>query len=1273
MNDKIKITVITWDTYEVMIKTAAKLCNVDIDFYSRHYFEKDQATLSKAIASMRDSDIIVLNQTRQPYWDDILDEAQKLKNNKKLISMGTDPVDWGLTSVDPKIAIECYKYLTNNGEENCCRMIDYLKKTVMDMDVEVLPPCTMPWQGIIHYKEPEHIFETTEEYLEWYKSDPSKPWVAVLASRSCWIIDGCRIESQVAKDLEESGANVILIISMSIHDDERGSINIGEAIDRYLVRDGKPIVNAIVKTMGFMINRVRKSEEGIKRFDKSVDLLTSLNVPVFQPIIASNMTAEKWKTVSGLSTDISWSVALPEFEGLIEPMILGCARASDDGEYERVVFLDRSKHLAERVMARIALGKKPVKDRKIVFFLNNHPCSGLEANVGAASHLDTHQSMVKILNAMKDAGYYVTGIPKDSKEFIDTILERKALSEFRWTTVQEMKKCGGVVHMMSVQEYNEFFRTLSKEIQDDVIKTWGEPPGTGMVLDDEIMITGVSYGNVMVAVQPKRGCFGARCDGGVCKILHDPLCPPTHQYLASYHYYEEIWGSDAVIHVGTHGNLEFLPGKSVGMTKDCYPDIGIGKTPHIYIYNSDNPPEGTIAKRRSYATLIDHMQSVMTASELYDDFSRLEETLAQYDSARSDPSQSHQLHHMILEAANAANLKELGLNKDMPLDECVRLCHEALSKVRNSQMNLGMHVFGELPEGDRRTEFINSIMRYDSGHGSIRDLIANIMDLDLNDLYASQGDINDKFNISNGALIEDIGNKTRDFIGCILNGKDADGAFSDIGLSPNKLQSDEMVKYIDTIEEVDNRVDRSLEIESFLNALDGHYTPPGPSGVITRGGADILPTGRNFYSLDPFSVPTRAAWRVGIMLANSLLKKYSEETDTIPENVAFFWMSGDIMSAGGEMMAQIMYLLGVRPIYDSAGHVKKFDIIPLSELNRPRIDVTVRTSGILRDMFINCIDLIDSAVNAVSGLDEPPHMNYVRKHTLDSIKNGTAPVDATARLFSAPPGSYVSGVNLAVYASSWKTEEDLAKIYIATNGYAYGNGRNGEAKHEQFAEDLATVSITYNKIHSDEHDLLGCCCYFSNQGGLTAASKYLSGKDVKSYFGDTREPKDVNVHTLADELRRTVRTKLLNPAWIEGMKEHGYKGASDIMKRVGRVYGWEASTQVVDDWVFDDIASKFVNDDEMREFFKENNPYALEEITRRLLEAEQRELWNADEQTLNALRNNYVEIESWLEDLAGEGEFQGGSVDIITSDEVENWNNNIAPIINSIHKHNPNN
>ncbi|MDY0224842.1 MAG: cobaltochelatase subunit CobN, partial [Candidatus Methanomethylophilaceae archaeon] len=604
---------------------------------------------------------------------------------------------------------------------------------------------------------------------------------------------------------------------------------------------------------------------------------------------------------------------------------------------------------------------------------------------------------------------------------------------------------------------------------------------------------------------------------------------------------------------------------------------------------------------------------------------------------------------------------------------CVRLCHEALSKVRNSQMNLGMHIFGELPEGDRRTEFINSIMRYDSGHGSIRDLIANIMDLDLNDLYASQGDINDKFNISNGALIEDIGNKTRDFIGCILNGKDADGAFSDIGLSPNRLQSDEMVKYIDTIEEIDSRVNRSLEIESFLNALDGHYTPPGPSGVITRGGADILPTGRNFYSLDPFSVPTRAAWRVGIMLANSLLKKYSEETDKIPENVAFFWMSGDIMSAGGEMMAQIMYLLGVRPIYDLAGHVKKFDIIPLSELNRPRIDVTVRTSGILRDMFINCIDLIDSAVNAVSELDEPLDMNYVKKHTLDSIKNGTASVDATARLFSAPPGSYVSGVNLAVYASSWKTEEDLAKIYIATNGYAYGNGRNGEAKHEQFAEDLATVSITYNKIHSDEHDLLGCCCYFSNQGGLTAASKYLSGKDVKSYFGDTREPKDVNVHTLADELRRTVRTKLLNPAWIEGMKEHGYKGASDIMKRVGRVYGWEASTQVVDDWVFDDIASKFVNDDEMREFFKENNPYALEEITRRLLEAEQRELWNADEQTLNALHNNYIEIESWLEDLAGEGEFQGGSVDIITSDEVENWNNNIAPIINSIHKHKPNN
>ena len=788
-----------------------------------------------------------------------------------------------------------------------------------------------------------------------------------------------------------------------------------------------------------------------------------------------------------------------------------------------------------------------------------------------------------------------------------------------------------------------------------------------MVLDGKILITGVMFGNVAVAVQPKRGCYGARCDGEVCKILHDPLCPPTHQYLATYYYYEKMWGADAVVHVGTHGNLEFLPGKNAGISPDCYPVIGIGSATHLYIYNSDNPPEGTIAKRRGLATLVDHMQCVMTASELYEELQKLDDLLAQSQNAMSDPTREHQLKHLIIDQAEKANLKELGLSHDLPLPEIARKCHEALSRVRNSQMNLGMHIIGSNPVGERRTEFIASIMRYDTGNGSIRNTIAEIIGVDLDALYKDQGGYSDKFEMSNGALIELTVRMTSGMIGRFQEGMSVENAVKEMDLHPDENQRNELERYRSIVLDISEKIDRSEEIGSLLNGLDGGYVEAGPSGDITRGRPDILPTGRNFYSLDTRILPTEAAYRTGTILCDQMLKKYEEDTGETPESVALFWMSNDLLMADGEVMGQIMAMIGIRPVKDKTGLVNDYSIIPIEELGRPRIDFTVRTSGILRDNFMERIDLLDRAVREIVELDESPEDNYLRKHYLESLSEGVDEEEASSRFFSAPPGSYNSGVNLAVFASAWKTEKDLSDIYISLNGYAYGNGRNGKAMQGQFASNLSKVNITYNKIASDEHDLLGCCCYFSNQGGMTASARQLSGKDVKAYYGDTREPKDVNVHTLGDEIRRTVRTKLLNPAWIEGQKEHGYKGCTDIMKRVSRVYGFEASTQMVDDWIFDDITNKFVNDPEMKQFFQDNNPYALEEIARRMLEANQRGLWEADPETLDKLKENYVEIESWMEDLAGEGEYQGGSINIMTAGEVEGWGADIENIMKKVH------
>jgi len=371
-----------------------------------------------------------------------------------------------------------------------------------------------------------------------------------------------------------------------------------------------------------------------------------------------------------------------------------------------------------------------------------------------------------------------------------------------------------------------------------------------------------------------------------------------------------------------------------------------------------------------------------------------------------------------------------------------------------------------------------------------------------------------------------------------------------------------------------------------------------------------------------------------------------------------------------------MHLIGVEPIWKD-GKVREYKIISLEELNRPRIDVTIRVSGITRDCFYNCIELIDDAIQEVSQLDEPEEMNYLKKHVTEASGNdGSGDGDGNdnrdgdggencARIFASKPGTYGNGVNLAVYASAWKEDKDLSDVYVYWNGYSYGKGVFGDESHDKFIEQLKSVDLTFNKTVTDEYDLFGCCCYFGTHGGLTTAAREISGHEVSAYYGDTRDRDRVEVRTLADEVRRVVRTKLLNPKWIEGMKRHGYKGAGDMSKRIGRVYGWEATTQEVDDWIFDDITKTFVLDDEMRKFFEENNPWALEEIGRRLLEAYERGLWDADPDVIDGLKNAYLEMEGWIEERMGDvkGEFQGGSVDVMTMEDVAGWKEKVEKIM----------
>ena len=1265
-----KITCIIGNSYLPIMAQAARRLDFKIDLFSTQKLIDQPARVQDAMASCRNCDLIFIHRSSDAIWDEMEPVLKEISREKPLVCLGYDQAYWMLSTAPARVVVTANAYLTFGGEDNVCNMFLYLAKEMLGMDSTFAAPCPMPWEGAYHPDADRH-FESIDDYLKWYEPDGG-PTVGLLFSRFYWVNRNLGVEDELIHCLEKQGLNVIAVFSYSVRDEDLGTRSMAEVVSDYFFDHGRPRIDALVKTVPFFLGQEPKNMGEYRGNRTGIELYRELNVPVFQPILSFYMSQEEWERSNGLSNDIGWSVAMPEFEGVIEPIIISSGK-DRDGVLERTPISDRCEKLSLRVRKWVDLARKPREERRVAFILHNNPCASVEASVGSGAHLDTIESVARIMNKMVEAGYSLESVPATGKELIETIMDKKAISEFRWTPIEEIVAKGGVLAYQTKEEYERWFSRLTVQVKDRVCEAWGNPPGekkndipAAMLYQGKIVITGVQYGNTVVCVQPKRGCAGARCDGQVCKILHDPDVPPTHQYMATYRYLEEVFGADVLIHVGTHGNLEFLPGKGVGLSANCYPDICIGTIPHLYIYNADNPPEGTIAKRRSYAVLVDHMQTVMTQSGLYDELLEVDRLLGEYETAKHDHARSHELAHLLVDAIKAAKLDHgMKLTDDMPIDEIVSRAHNELGRVRNTQIDSGMHIFGQIPEGEKRVEFINSIMRFEGNGVPLRSTIASMMGLSIGDLLADLGAIDERYGQSHGALLETIDGLCKKLINMYLQG-DGAGPEDVLGLS-SAGHENELLAIKEKVLDLQARMEASDEIEALFNGMDGGYIKAGPSGLITRGRDDVLPTGRNFYSLDPYRVPTKTSWRVGCKLGAAVIAKHLLEEGRHPENIAFYWMCSDIMWADGEDMSQMLFLLGARPVWQSNGRLKGFKIIPLEELGRPRIDLTIRVSGITRDNFPNCIDTIDEAVQAVALLDEPLEMNFVRKHSLANLENGTARDwrEATLRIFASKPGTYQSGTNLAVYASAWKDEKDLSDIFVYWNGYAYGKGVPGKEAHQHFVNTLKSVDVTYNKVVSDEYDLFGCCCYFGTHGGMTAAARHLSGREVKAYYGDTREPEHVEVRDLADEVRRVVRTKLLNPKWIEGMKQHGYKGAGDISKRVGRVYGWEATTQEVDDWIFDDIAKTFIMDEENRKFFQENNPWAMEEMGRRLLEAEQRGLWKADPDVLDSLKSLYLEIEGWMEERMGdiEGEFQGGSIDVINADEVKAWKEKMAKVI----------
>lgn len=805
----LKILVVVWQSYyNMLLKASKNIKDFSVRVYSARVLENEPQKLDEVFKEIEETDILFLYRSTESVWEEIEKRIKEKKIKSKIVCLGHDPSYWMLSNVEPEIVSKAYKYLVINGEKNITNMFLFLANTVSGINVSYEDPEEIPWEGLYH-PEARRIFTDVKDYLEWYErrrffggtqndkkelQNKKKPTVGILFSRHYWINGNTEVEDLLIKELESKGFNVISAFAYSVKDKALGTKGSGEIVLEWFIdKKGNPRVDVFIKLISFFLGTSRERRmDNTNTASDGVEILKKLNVPVFSPVSSYYKTIEEWEREE-LNLDIGWSIALPEFEGVIEPIIISAQVEGEESERKKIPIKERVEKFVERISRWIELKMTPVHERKIAFIFHNNPCASVEATVGSAAHLDSLESVALIMKKMKKAGYNVEP-PESGRALIDEIMNKKAISEFRWTTVEEIVEKGGVLAFVDKEKYMEWFNELPEKTQMRMIESWGNPPGEykngippAMIYNGKIVVTGLRFGNVLVMVQPKRGCSGSKCDGQVCRILHDPDTPPPHQYIATYKWLSREFKVHAVVHVGTHGNLEFLPGKGAGLSAACLPDIGIDTVPHLYIYNADNPPEGTIAKRRSYAVLIDHMQTVLTESGLYDELLELESLLGEYTEAkRKEPARVHTLEHMIIHAIVKAKLdkeiriiwqgKRLSISDlshdelhQIPFEKIINEAHAKLSLIRNTQIQDGMHIFGKLPEGDQRIDFIYSIMRYDAGQeASLRKEIAKLLGYSLNELLTNPQSTDILTGKSYGAILEDIDKIGKEIIREIL-------------------------------------------------------------------------------------------------------------------------------------------------------------------------------------------------------------------------------------------------------------------------------------------------------------------------------------------------------------------------------------------------------------------------------------------------------------------------------------------------------------------------
>ncbi len=1047
------------------------------------------------------------------------------------------------------------------------------------------------------------------------------PVVAITFYRALLQAGNTQPIAALVEALKQMSVNALPVFVSSLKD------AVSQETIRTLFGQAKPDV--VINLTGFAVS----SPDG----NHSPTVLDEGGAVVLQAVLAGG-SEEAWNgSDQGLSSrDLAMNVALPEVDGRVLSRAVAFKNAGvfDDSVEANIVRHvarpDRVRFVAELAVNWARLHNSEAKDRRVAIVLANYP--NRDGRLGNGVGLDTPAATMKVLQAMAGAGYPVDDLPCDGE----------ALVAFLQAGPTNAASDGRVIReTVSLVRYEEQFAKLPEPVKQQVLERWGAPESDPFFLSSRaaFALPLARFGDTLVGIQPARGYNIDPTD-----TYHSPDLVPPHGYFAFYFFLRAVYGIHAIAHMGKHGNMEWLPGKALALSQTCFPEAVLGPLPHIYPFIVNDPGEGTQAKRRSSAVIIDHLTPPLTRAETYGPLKELEALVDEYyEAAGVDPRRLSYLHKQILDLMRDTGLdQDAGIGADTSDDGALTKLDAYLCELKEMQIRDGLHIFGEAPSDRLKTDLTVALARVPRGQGqggdqSLQRAIAvDVLDgKGFDPLDCAMGEpwrgskpatlqtLSDEAWRTNGDTVERIEMLAVQLVS------------GDIACDASWTETQSVLAEITAVIAPSIEACGPAELDSFLAALDGRFVVPGPSGAPTRGRTDVLPTGRNFYSVDTRAVPTPAAWYLGQKSAELLIKRHRQENGEWPTSLGLSAWGTSNMRTGGDDIAQAMALIGVRPVWDHGSRrVTGYEVITLAELGRPRVDVTLRISGFFRDAFPAQIDLFDSAVRAIAALEENaadnPIAARVEREATSFLAEGldlkTARQRAGYRIFGSKPGAYGAGLQALIDEKGWNNKADLAEAYLTWGAYAYGANAAGEAERGQFEQRLSSVEAVVHNQDNREHDLLDSDDYYQFEGGMTAAVEHISGARPVVYHNDHSRPDKPVVRTLEEEIGRVVRARVVNPKWIAGVMRHGYKGAFEIAATVDYLFAFSATTGAVRDHHFDAVYQAFVADENVRSFMAEKNAEALKEMADRLLEAQERGLWTA--------RSNSAKFE--LEQLAGQ-------------------------------------